>query len=115
MGPTSGCADLLTKGATGGHLFFTTDDCRKTYEELQAKGVEFTQEPTEQPYGIDAVCATRSAITSAFRSQSRSRLRWQAREPGQRRAARTSFPSVNDCTFPSAVTISRSRTADAGA
>ena len=24
------------------------------YEELKAKGVEFTQEPTEQPYGIDA-------------------------------------------------------------
>ncbi|WP_030170883.1 VOC family protein [Spirillospora albida] len=46
--------ELLTKGATGGHLFFSTDDCRKTYETLLAKGVEFTQEPTEQPYGIDA-------------------------------------------------------------
>jgi len=45
---------LLTKGRTGGHLFFSTPDARKTYEELQAKGgVEFTQEPTEQPYGID--------------------------------------------------------------
>ena len=44
---------LLTKGRAGGHLFFTTSDCRKTYEELNAKGVEFTQEPTEQPYGID--------------------------------------------------------------
>jgi catechol 2,3-dioxygenase-like lactoylglutathione lyase family enzyme len=44
---------LLTKGRTGGHLFFTTSDARKTYEELAAKGVEFTQEPTEQPYGID--------------------------------------------------------------
>jgi catechol 2,3-dioxygenase-like lactoylglutathione lyase family enzyme len=44
--------DLLTKGATGGHLFFTTDDCRKTYSELKAKGVEFTDEPTERPYGI---------------------------------------------------------------
>ena len=30
------------------------DDCRKTYEELLAKGVEFTQEPTEHFYGIDA-------------------------------------------------------------
>jgi uncharacterized glyoxalase superfamily protein PhnB len=28
-------------------------DARTTYDELQAKGVEFTQEPTEQPYGID--------------------------------------------------------------
>ena len=44
---------LLTKGRTGGHLFFTTPDARKTYEELRVKGVEFTQEPTEQPYGID--------------------------------------------------------------
>lgn len=46
--------DLLTKGRTGGHLFFTTDDCRKTYAELKAKGVEFYDEPTERPYGIDA-------------------------------------------------------------
>ncbi len=45
--------DLLTKGRTGGHLFFTTKDCRATYDELRAKGVEFTQEPTEQPDGID--------------------------------------------------------------
>jgi catechol 2,3-dioxygenase-like lactoylglutathione lyase family enzyme len=44
---------LLTKGRTGGHLFFTTADAHTTYEELRAKGVEFTQEPTEQPYGID--------------------------------------------------------------
>jgi catechol 2,3-dioxygenase-like lactoylglutathione lyase family enzyme len=46
--------DLLTKGRAGGHLFFTTDDCRKTYAELKAKGVEFYDEPTERPYGIDA-------------------------------------------------------------
>ena len=44
---------LLAKGASGG-LFFTTDDVRGTYEELKERGVEFTQEPTEQPYGIDA-------------------------------------------------------------
>ncbi len=45
--------DLLAKGASGG-LFFTTEDCRASYDELVARGVEFTQEPTEQPYGIDA-------------------------------------------------------------
>jgi catechol 2,3-dioxygenase-like lactoylglutathione lyase family enzyme len=45
--------DLMAKGASGG-LFFQTDDCRASYEELRAKGVEFTQEPTEMPYGIDA-------------------------------------------------------------
>jgi predicted enzyme related to lactoylglutathione lyase len=44
---------LLAKGAAGG-LFFATDDCRATYDELSKRGVEFSQEPTEQPYGIDA-------------------------------------------------------------
>jgi predicted enzyme related to lactoylglutathione lyase len=44
---------LVAKGAAGG-LFFTTDDCRGSYEELSKRGVEFQQEPTEQPYGIDA-------------------------------------------------------------
>ena len=44
---------LLAKGAAGG-LFFSTDDCRATYEELRGRGVEFQQEPTEQPYGVDA-------------------------------------------------------------
>ena len=44
---------LVSKGATGG-IFFSTDDCRGTYEDLRRKGVEFTQEPTEQPYGVDA-------------------------------------------------------------
>jgi catechol 2,3-dioxygenase-like lactoylglutathione lyase family enzyme len=45
--------DLMGKGAAGG-LFFSTDDCRASYEELRKRGVEFGQEPTEQPYGIDA-------------------------------------------------------------
>ena len=44
---------LLAKGASGG-LFFATDDAQKSYDELKGRGVEFTQEPTEQPYGIDA-------------------------------------------------------------
>ena len=43
---------LVAKGAATG-LFFATDDCRASYEELRARGVEFSQEPTEQPYGID--------------------------------------------------------------
>lgn len=33
---------------------FDTRDCRKTYAELKAKGVEFTSEPAERPYGIEA-------------------------------------------------------------
>jgi catechol 2,3-dioxygenase-like lactoylglutathione lyase family enzyme len=44
---------LVAKGAAGG-LFFVSDDVRGTYEELKRKGVEFSQEPTEQPYGLDA-------------------------------------------------------------
>jgi catechol 2,3-dioxygenase-like lactoylglutathione lyase family enzyme len=44
---------LLAKGASGG-LFFATDDAQRTYDELKGRGVEFTQQPTEQPYGIDA-------------------------------------------------------------
>ncbi|MGH9209076.1 MAG: VOC family protein [Acidimicrobiales bacterium] len=45
--------DLVTKGALGLSLILTTDDCRTTYEELKARGVELLEEPTEQPYGID--------------------------------------------------------------
>jgi catechol 2,3-dioxygenase-like lactoylglutathione lyase family enzyme len=44
---------LMAKGAAGG-LFFATDDCRATYAELKGRGVEFTEEPSERPYGIDA-------------------------------------------------------------
>lgn len=44
---------LLAKGAAGG-LFFATDDVRRSYTTMKAAGVEFAQEPTEQPYGIDA-------------------------------------------------------------
>jgi catechol 2,3-dioxygenase-like lactoylglutathione lyase family enzyme len=45
--------ELVSKGATGFTVGFTTDDCRTTYETLLAKGVEFTQEPVQQTYGID--------------------------------------------------------------
>ena len=44
---------LVAKGVASG-LFFATDDVQATYEELKGRGVEFQQEPTEQPYGIDA-------------------------------------------------------------
>jgi predicted enzyme related to lactoylglutathione lyase len=45
--------DLAAKGFAG-TLFLTTDDCRASYEELKARGVEFSEEPEERPYGIDA-------------------------------------------------------------
>jgi catechol 2,3-dioxygenase-like lactoylglutathione lyase family enzyme len=44
----------LDKGQMGG-LGLSVDDCRKTYEELTAKGVTFLQEPSERPYGVEAV------------------------------------------------------------
>jgi catechol 2,3-dioxygenase-like lactoylglutathione lyase family enzyme len=44
---------LIAKGAASG-LFFSSDNVQATYEELKSRGVEFQQEPTEQPYGIDA-------------------------------------------------------------
>ena len=45
--------ELITKGASGFTVGFTTADCRKTYETLKARDVEVTQEPTEHFYGID--------------------------------------------------------------
>jgi uncharacterized glyoxalase superfamily protein PhnB len=45
-------AELTAKGFAG-TVFLTTDDCMKAYEEMSARGVEFTEVPTEQPYGID--------------------------------------------------------------
>jgi predicted enzyme related to lactoylglutathione lyase len=45
--------ELIAKGASGFTVGFTTDDCRKTYQTLLSRGVEITQEPVDQPYGID--------------------------------------------------------------
>jgi uncharacterized glyoxalase superfamily protein PhnB len=44
--------DLTAKGFTS-TVFLTTDDVRGEYERLKARGVEFTTEPEERPYGID--------------------------------------------------------------
>jgi catechol 2,3-dioxygenase-like lactoylglutathione lyase family enzyme len=44
---------LVAKGV-GGTLFLEVDDCRRTFDELVAKGVEVIQEPMERFYGIDA-------------------------------------------------------------
>lgn len=57
--------ELVTKGAGGGWLGFATNDCRQTYETLLAQGVEFTQEPTQQAYGID--CGLRDPFGNAIR------------------------------------------------
>ncbi|WP_026910639.1 VOC family protein [Patulibacter minatonensis] len=55
---------LMSKGASGG-LFFTTADIQADYARLTAAGVEFTQEPTEVPYGVD--CGFRDPSGNHFR------------------------------------------------
>jgi predicted enzyme related to lactoylglutathione lyase len=56
--------DLMAKGFAG-TVFLTTEDCQASYEELKARGVEFTEEPTEYPYGIDS--AFRDPSGNSFR------------------------------------------------
>ena len=55
---------LVAKGGGSG-VIFSVDDCRRTYEELLAKGVEFTQEPTRHFYGID--CGLRDPFGNPLR------------------------------------------------
>jgi uncharacterized glyoxalase superfamily protein PhnB len=55
---------LLSKGFAGA-LFLTTDDVQASYEELRARGVEFTEPPEERPYGIDS--GFRDPSGNAFR------------------------------------------------
>ncbi|NOP94503.1 VOC family protein [Mycolicibacterium fortuitum] len=45
--------DLTAKGFAG-TVFLTTDDCQKSFEELTARGVEFTEPPNQMLYGIDS-------------------------------------------------------------
>ncbi len=45
--------ELVTIGAGGGWLAFTTDDVQAAFEKVVAAGVDVTQEPMEQPYGTD--------------------------------------------------------------
>jgi catechol 2,3-dioxygenase-like lactoylglutathione lyase family enzyme len=44
---------LMAKGFAG-TVFLATDDVQSAYEELRGRGVEFTEEPEERPYGIDS-------------------------------------------------------------
>ena len=45
--------ELISKGASGFAAGFTTDNVKKTYETLKAKGVEIADELTERDYGSD--------------------------------------------------------------
>jgi catechol 2,3-dioxygenase-like lactoylglutathione lyase family enzyme len=55
---------LMAKGWIG-NVLLTTDDVQASYDELKARGVEFTEAPEERPYGID----------SAFRDPSGNQFR----------------------------------------
>jgi uncharacterized glyoxalase superfamily protein PhnB len=55
---------LMGKGFAG-TVFLTTDDIHASYEELKARGVEFTELPEERPYGIDS--GFRDPSGNAFR------------------------------------------------
>jgi catechol 2,3-dioxygenase-like lactoylglutathione lyase family enzyme len=56
MGPKQAAMlrDLLKAGAMGVGVL-EVDDCRQTYEQLKAKGVEFLAPPAERFYGIEAL------------------------------------------------------------
>ncbi|MET0557675.1 MAG: VOC family protein [Solirubrobacterales bacterium] len=56
--------DLMAKGFAG-TVFLTTEDCQASYEELSARGVEFTDAPEQRPYGID--CGFRDPSGNSFR------------------------------------------------
>jgi uncharacterized glyoxalase superfamily protein PhnB len=56
--------DLVSKGFAG-TVFLTTDDVRRDYEELKSRGVQFTEEPEERPYGID--CGFRDPSGNSLR------------------------------------------------
>ncbi|MFJ9631315.1 VOC family protein [Streptomyces sp. NPDC101175] len=45
---------LVGKGVLGAGAF-RTDDCRGDYATFKERGVEFIQEPTERPYGVEAI------------------------------------------------------------
>jgi catechol 2,3-dioxygenase-like lactoylglutathione lyase family enzyme len=55
---------LMAKGFAG-TIFLTTDDVHASHEELKGRGVDFSEEPEERPYGID----------SAFRDPSGNNIR----------------------------------------
>jgi catechol 2,3-dioxygenase-like lactoylglutathione lyase family enzyme len=55
---------VMAKG-WGGNVLLTTDDIQHDFEELSARGIEFTEAPEERPYGID----------SAFRDPSGNQFR----------------------------------------
>jgi uncharacterized glyoxalase superfamily protein PhnB len=54
---------LMAKGFAG-TVFLTTDDCQASYEELKARGVEFTEAPSSGPTESTPASATRPVTRS---------------------------------------------------
>jgi predicted enzyme related to lactoylglutathione lyase len=61
---TAEVQSLMAKGFAG-TVFLVTDDCQASYEQLRARGVEFTETPEERPYGID--CGFRDPSGNSIR------------------------------------------------
>lgn len=55
----------LDSGGMNG-LGMNVDDCRKTYEDLSAKGVVVINPPEERPYGVEAVARDNSGNWMVF-------------------------------------------------
>ncbi len=55
MDPKAGeqVRELVSKGASGFAVGFTTSNAKKTYDGLKAKGVEIADDLTERDYGTD--------------------------------------------------------------
>jgi catechol 2,3-dioxygenase-like lactoylglutathione lyase family enzyme len=56
--------NLMAKGFAG-TVFLTTDDVQSDYEAMKSRGVEFTDQPEERPYGID--CGFRDPSGNSLR------------------------------------------------
>ncbi|MEO3745221.1 VOC family protein [Plantactinospora sp. B5E13] len=55
--------DAINRAMDDGGTFalgLSVDDCRKTYDDLRAKGVEFINPPEDRPYGVEAVARDNS-------------------------------------------------------
>ena len=62
-------AEMMAKG-TYGIITLATDDLDGTFEQLEGRGAEVVQEPTDQPYGVRD-CAFRDPAGNLVRIQQR--------------------------------------------
>ena len=60
-------AEMMAKG-TYGWILLATKDLDGTFDQVQARGAEVVQEPTEQPYGVRD-CALRDPAGNMVRIQ----------------------------------------------